>query len=633
MKFADSWPFVRTARDLTLLLAGICAATGAFAADTLTPSLPSGQPVGRTVIWSVGTGDPGAFDYRLSVGRDGGTPRVVYDYGAKSAFEWTPIDDGAYQVVASLRHRGDGSVTELAQQFLVLPRAFTEPVITPTDHPLVALYSAPPCPPGRYMRVHFSTRFPRKYAATDLKACDGLHSMNFYLAGMMANRTYAVQHEERDLLGLSRSTGPVLAHATGSLPPGLANLTPVPPIGAGVSATEGVILVSPIIFPGDLRPQVPLATDLAGRVLWYYDRDPDSRPQVWRPLPGGTLLANFDLDGTVWQGLREIDLAGHVVRETTAARVSEQLVAMGRDPITSIHHEAIRLPDGRTAILGSMERIYDSVQGETGPVDVMGDAVIVLDENWQVVWAWSGYDHLDVDRAATLGGQCGTLSSNNAGCPPIVLVDGVTTLANDWMHANSIGYSEADGNLIVSLRHQDWVIKIDYQDGAGSGALLWRLGPDGDFTLANGGGDAFPWFSHQHDANYFADGRVVVYDNGNVPCDLEITPCQSRGQAYRLDEGTLTATRLLSAGLDTYAYALGSAQALANGNGHFHSGLEGPPPVPVSRITEVSPLGVTVYAADLDAASYRSFRLVSMYSGTVGVQTLPALAAGAPAPR
>ena len=46
------------------------------------------------------------------------------------------------------------------------------------------------------------------------------------------------------------------------------------------------------------------------------------------------------------------------------------------------------------------------------------------------------------------------------------LVDGVTTLAKDWLHTNSIAYSPADGNLLISMRHQDWVLKLDYRDGA-----------------------------------------------------------------------------------------------------------------------------------------------------------------------
>ena len=30
--------------------------------------------------------------------------------------------------------------------------------------------------------------------------------------------------------------------------------------------------------------------------------------------------------------------------------------------------------------------------------------------------------------------------------------------------------------LIVSIRNQSWLMKVDYRDGAGTGEVLWRLG-------------------------------------------------------------------------------------------------------------------------------------------------------------
>ena len=34
---------------------------------------------------------------------------------------------------------------------------------------------------------------------------------------------------------------------------------------------------------------------------------------------------------------------------------------------------------------------------------------------------------------------------------------------------------------MMSLRHQDWVIKIDYQNGAGTGAVIWNFHFDNGF--------------------------------------------------------------------------------------------------------------------------------------------------------
>ena len=32
----------------------------------------------------------------------------------------------------------------------------------------------------------------------------------------------------------------------------------------------------------------------------------------------------------------------------------------------------------------------------------------------------------------------------------------------DWTHSNAIIYSSDDGNFIVSIRHQSWLVKVNY---------------------------------------------------------------------------------------------------------------------------------------------------------------------------
>jgi hypothetical protein len=48
-----------------------------------------------------------------------------------------------------------------------------------------------------------------------------------------------------------------------------------------------------------------------------------------------------------------------------------------------------------------------------------------------------------------------------------------------------VNWSPDDGNLILSVRHQDWVIKIDYRGGSGDGHMIWRLGQNGDFAVGS----------------------------------------------------------------------------------------------------------------------------------------------------
>jgi hypothetical protein len=129
--------------------------------------------------------------------------------------------------------------------------------------------------------------------------------------------------------------------------------------------------------------------------------------------------------------------------------VNEQLLALGKRPITSFHHEVRTLPDGKIAALAAVEQLLTDVQGP-GTEDVLGDMIIVFDQALNVIWTWDTFDNLDVHRAAVLGETC-----PGSGCPPYHLAE----TANDWTHGNSI-QETPDGNLLYSSRHQDWLIKI-----------------------------------------------------------------------------------------------------------------------------------------------------------------------------
>ena len=107
------------------------------------------------------------------------------------------------------------------------------------------------------------------------------------------------------------------------------------------------------------------------------------------------------------------------------------------------------------------------------------------------------------------------------------------SVANDWTHSNSL-WLAPDGNLIISIRHQDCVIKFRYQNGNGDGTILWRLGKDGDFEISAPPSNPYPWFSHQHDAEFEPDGLLTLFDNGNTR--VTANGSRSRGQSWRLDE-------------------------------------------------------------------------------------------------
>lgn len=591
---------------LILTLAAFSVIMTAAAAPTyaqmdihLDSDLPNGQPVGTVITWTIRAAGEDACVYRLSAGLEGHPLRVVYDYSPTNELEWAPIDDGTYIIAATVRNLTTGERETVATSYRIEPLAGFGPVVTPTENSLVALYSAPPCEVGHRMRVLFKKTGAAFFSTTNLKECRAGGSMNFYVAGMVPNQRYRLIHEIVDENGSTVELGPNRSFKTGFAPLDINGRNVFDPGDLDSCLGQNAILWSPT------QSDYLLASNLLGRVIWY-TRGVDLNV-LFRPVPGGTfLLMTPDPDtGLEAQLLREIDLLGRTVRETNALRISEQLNAKGLDPFLAFHHEARRLPNGHTAVLGSTERILEDVQGP-GPIDVLGDYIVILDDNWQVVWAWNSFEHLDVYRQAVLGETC---ENGQLGCPPIFFAD----IANDWLHSNAIAYSPWDGNLLLSMRHQDWVIKIDYRDGSGTGDVLWRLGPEGDFTIDSA--DPYPWFTHQHDPNYVQENRIVIYDNGNTRCEQNHDLCYSRGQVYQLNESTMTAELVLNADLENYSFALGSAQPLPNGNFHFNSGTQFGEIGPFGSADEIRPDGSFSYSQALRGIGiYRSFRMRDMYT-------------------
>jgi hypothetical protein len=347
-------------------------------------------------------------------------------------------------------------------------------------------------------------------------------------------------------------------------------------------------------------------TNLQGVPSWSYCHG--KQVLMTRAVPGGTLLVFTD-DHI----LSEIDLAGTTLNSITKPSANAQLATLGQQSIIDFNHEAMRLPNGYTAVIAHNEALYTNEQGGTpeSPVDVMGDEVLVLDTDWNVVWTWNAFDWLPVSRAAILGETCRPCSqTDSGGCCPITLAN----QANDWLHGNSLAYDSTDGNLIMSLRSQDWVIKISYEDGTGDGHLVWTLGYQGDFTMLNTPNIPSPWFSHQHDVEVWVTynpKELTLFDNGNTRHATDPS-ATSRGQVLTIDEQALTVDIQTNINFPFYSAGFGTSQILDNGNYWWQAGAAGPPDS--TRSFEYVPsgfTGISAYSIEFGDTAYRSFRLDS----------------------
>ena len=315
------------------------------------------------------------------------------------------------------------------------------------------------------------------------------------------------------------------------------------------------------------------------------------------------------------QLLQQVDLVGNVVHETNVDRVNEQLPLSAA--ITDFNHDEIMLPNGHTLAIASTQQIFPAgTQGNSAPISIIGRVIVDLDTNMQVAWYWNAFDHdggngqLDITRPATLGETC-TYNSKGVspvGCPPVLL----TSPSNDWLHANTIQY-EPDGSIMMSLRHQDWVIDIDYANGTGTGNVLWIMGLGGSFTMLTAG--QYPWFSHQHDVEFTLGGMtsLTMFDNGNTR--IRQDGGDSRGMVLNVDIPNMTVSWSFVQDLGVFSHALGSAQLLSNGDYMFLAG-----DVPFdgtraySRSKEYSTSGKLTYDQGNNYAAYRTFRVGNLYT-------------------
>lgn len=590
-------------------------ASGAVASTlTLLPNLPSGQYVGTEIVWTAETDETDPVDFSLAITPPDGPQRLMYDFMPGNTFAWTPIDDGPYTMTATMRNLTTGELTTATASFDIWPRAIAAPVVTPTSNALLALYSAPACAVGEQMRVIFRAATGGSPTIIPPQPCRAGYSMNFYIAGMRPLTTYYILNQRFAADGSYLGSSPLRAFTTGDLPFSLPTRQVLNPADGLTSGTEDIIFYFPAIIAPNWPGNVPFATDLAGRVIWYNDQIGANWATGFRPTADATFLITVGDDllrGKIWQ---EVDLAGKVVRQTSAYSLNKQLDAMGYPPMGVFHHDSRRLPNGYTAVLATTERIMTDVQGP-GDVNILGDYVLVLDENMALVWVWDSFAHMDVYRAAILGELC---VQSDPWCLPLDLGE----VANDWLHINSIDYTPTDHNLILSVRHQDWVVKIDYQDGQGSGAVVWRLGNEGDFTLLGADGVYWPWLTHSHDAGMISANSMVVYDNGNTRCDLG-AECFSRGQVYVLDEVNMTATLTVNVDLGYYANGFGTAQRLANGNYAFTSGTLSEIAPGQGVINELTPTGEETHAMWVNTPLYRAYRAPDLYNYSATITLHP----------
>ena len=438
------------------------------------------------------------------------------------------------------------------------------------------------------------------------------------VAGMLADTAYHMRANVTLADGTTYNDSDRTFTTTESFPKAsLPNITAT--TTAGQTPQSGVELLTDL-YRG------ALVYDLQGRLIWgYYPTPPYSGNYQVQPaklMSNGHVMIQIGAPSTYAIGqtepppdttieILEVDLGNTLIHSLDLATLNSQLNAFGYKNnqgnfvvLQDMHHEVTVNPNtGHWLVLGNSIETISGLTGYTSPVAVVGDIIMDVDpnNNFAVDWVWNEFDHLDVNRH------------------PYQFPD--------WTHTNAIVYSADDHNILVSSRHQSWVMKVNYLDATGDGSIKWRLGYQGDFTL-EGGTDPQDWQYAQHEpafttANTTGTFGLVLMDNGDsrvFPSGYQCgtgnnLPClYSRAPIFTINESTMTATLSNTATGAQYNAWGGNAEMLANGNveADYCGGAY------ESMITEttVGTSPQTVWLMQSPGTyEYRAHRLPSLYPG------------------
>lgn len=342
------------------------------------------------------------------------------------------------------------------------------------------------------------------------------------------------------------------------------------------------------------------AFDANGDVRWYSTR---YNSHIFQELNNGNLLylTKESNDADTYNVLLETDYLGKIYnRYDFSSSSAANDTGKSEGEMTVIHHDGIELPSGNLLLTvndGSnyIEDTMIELNRETGEIEKTIDLKDILPESF----------YEEYDSTSREDGKI------------------------DWFHQNSVEYDESDNSIVISGRHQDTVMKIDYE----TNEIKWIMGdssgwPDsyqkyfleGD-VKASGGQHAAIVLPDQDDNEETTD--ILFYDN-NISVtrgDEETSEKYSEARQVRINEEDMTIEEIWTFGEDLgkeyYTKIIGSARYLEDtGNRLVNFGYrdEGK----TSSIMEVTEDGETVLNVDLtdfptSAWAYRAERF-SLYN-------------------
>lgn len=329
-------------------------------------------------------------------------------------------------------------------------------------------------------------------------------------------------------------------------------------ITADNSTGDGYFFLSPVIMPNK-QPGYLIMIDNYGTPVYYRYFNKVLNSFCVQP---NNLLSFMGRSGT--------GVMFYIMDSTYTIIDSVKSKTYKPDP-----HDFIAMKNGHFLFIANdpHTNVDMSLYGGKTNATVVGCVVQEQDENKNVVFNWSSWDHFLIsDSYADL-----------------------TVSSVDLIHHNSIETDE-DGNIFLVSRSLNEVTKINRQ----TGAIIWRMGgKNNQFTFT----DSTSMFSMPHDFKKLPNGNFTIFDNGN-----ERNPPYSRSLEYSIDQVNKIVTLVwyYDANKKVYSGSSGSTQRLTTGNTVIGYGYDRSKPA----VVEVHPDKSVAFSLDLPegTTSYKAVK-------------------------
>jgi len=401
--------------------------------------------------------------------------------------------------------------------------------------------------------------------------------------------------------------------------------------------------------PSRMEPGYTLfMLQIHGGVLWYGIIVDNSGQVVWYSVVPSTLdirqLGNGDLFMPWTTNFVELNLLGQTVKSWL---VPTNMPINEHEGLPTSHGTILYLTDAIETVNNYPTSMTISNAPVANAAIVYQKVVEISATNSAVLNTWSPITQLDPKRISYL----------------IVKITG----GWDSEHANTILEDPSDNSLIVSLRHQNAVVKISRS----TGQLRWILGPTNNWGTAwqryllKPVGTPFVWSYGQHSPVITPQGTLLMYDNGNYRASPFATSVPnstnySRAVEYSINTTNMTVSQVWDYGRTNVAQRIftdheGNAEpepqtgnVLINfANVEYVNGVAPSPygsSATMVRLTEVTHEAVpqivfdlainlftNTYSAYKDLSVYRCHRISDLYghpAAPVGDLTVSALTVG-----